>query len=61
MTIFQKASELALSSTLKQRNRFYINLFELGKDWLDVKLLIQTVGIKDTHISELYEEWQLVE
>lgn len=58
MTVFQKAAELSLESTLAQRNRFYINLFKVGKDWFDVENLVQAVGIKDKHISELYEEWQ---
>lgn len=59
MNTFQKAAQLSLKSTLAQRNRFYINLFKSGKDWFDVESLAQAVGIKDTHIYKLYEEWQL--
>ncbi len=59
--IFQKAAELSLKSTQQERDRFYIRLFKMGKDWFDVSGLTQAVGIKDTddYIANLYEDWQV--
>lgn len=59
MTIIEKAKQLKKESTEEQRNRFYKRLFESGRDWLDVETLTKAVGIKDIHIYELYEEWQM--
>ncbi len=56
MTVLQKAKQI--KNKPKARKQFYIKLFNLGKDWLDVETLMSTVGHKDTgEIYQIYEEW----
>ncbi len=57
MTILEKAKQVKNNS--EELEKFCRNLFNKGKDWLDLEALMLHAGHKDNgEIYQMYEEWQ---
>jgi len=65
-TNFEKAQSVAFAVNHhaedgeKQLERFCKNLFEQGRDWLDVETLLTNAGLKDAskRVAVIWEDWQ---
>lgn len=56
MTIFEKAESL---KTKQETKRFCINLFNQGKDWIDLETILNVVNNPFVSlVYDWYEDWQ---